>query len=284
MTEQEFIALLPEVDREAHVSAIRAYMLQAEWLKYNKEAELSNLLTTMLGSDYDVSTMPVQEVAARMINTLNVSRQNGELNIYNSKLKELGSPTRYEDIIVDIESNRSSMRYLEGCTDSTAINYNPSADTDDGSCTYPSDYGAGNCNCPYTGFNIYDPCYNECATGVYSETDWDNWDGWSFDTGGLGTFFTNLGNSILAIGESIGWDNIFNAVMNSDGNESSSGGGGSGGCDAGKTSCKKDGVSGCYNESECDDDDNEIDWLKVGLIGAGLIAVGVGLYFVFRRK
>jgi len=72
--------------------------------------------------------------------------------------------------------------------------------------------------------------------------------------------------------------------MNSDGNESSSGGGGSGGCDAGKTSCKKDGVSGCYNESECDDDDNEIDWLKVGLIGAGLIAVGVGLYFVFRRK
>jgi len=85
--------------------------------------------------------------------------------------------------------------------------------------------------------------------------------------GGLMNFLGNAVDFIGDIGESIGWDNIWNSVWGADDDDETSGGG-----------------DNSPNPPTDEEEEEGTNWGTIGLIALGVVAVGVGIYFVVRKK
>jgi hypothetical protein len=85
--------------------------------------------------------------------------------------------------------------------------------------------------------------------------------------GGLMNFLGNAVDVIGDVGNAIGWDNIWNSVWGADDDDNTSGGGGD-----------------PYAPPSDNEEEEGVNWGTIGLIALGVVAVGVGIYFVVRKK
>ena len=89
---------------------------------------------------------------------------------------------------------------VDGCTDPLAVNYNPLANTDDGTCLVC----VGSITAPWTeDFDIYTSGSTDFSgNGWYNDSIHDDWE-WTVDANGTGSFGTGPGNDISGGGNYI---------------------------------------------------------------------------------
>jgi hypothetical protein len=107
----------------------------------------------------------------------------------------------------------------------------------------------------------FEQCFDPTATnyGDLSECDYGS------VAGNLGATIVNFGTSVI---EAVGLDNIVGWVLGGGTNQTSTGGGGTTPPD----------------DDDDDDDENAISWGMVALIAVGVLALGLTIYFVARKK
>ena len=85
--------------------------------------------------------------------------------------------------------------------------------------------------------------------------------------GGLMNFLGNAVDFVGDLGNSIGWDNIWNSIWSADDDDDTS-----------------DDDNDPYDPPSDNEEEEGVNWGTIGLIALGVVAVGVGIYFVVRKK
>ena len=137
------------------------------------------------------------------------------------------------------------------------------------------------CDCDFwsTSWNQLDPCAiacnsDACESGggqdlICMDTSAENYaDFGECDYGGgLMNFLGNAVDFVGDLGNSIGWDNIWNSIWSADDDDDTS-----------------DDDNDPYDPPSDNEEEEGVNWGTIGLIALGVVAVGVGIYFVVRKK
>lgn len=268
--------------------AIYNLYVLAEDLAINFPDELSLLYSEILGENLQSQDLSVNENAALIFQCL-YTDYSGTFNTLSNS--------------IDDNSASESDSKIWGCTNPNASNFNPDATDDDGGCIIEGKIGRDACNCTDPNFSCFvisenDPCYDICCGGVgpqpqnycddpeadnyayYAACEYSNN---SFGAGLLNVL-TTIGNTLWGVVEAIGVDNIYNDIMNNDPDDFGPNDGNYYNCSAGQTYCKSNGIPGCFNPDLCDKPEDETNWGTIALVGLGVVAIGVTIYFVTRNK
>ena len=105
-------------------------------------------------------------------------------------------------------------------------------------------------------------CEYENEDGTSGDFTW--YSGESIDDGSS-SWWNDAGNQALEILDDIGWDNIFGALFGDDDETTPSGGGGG-------------------DDEDDDDDETGTNWTTVAMVVSGVLVVGIGAYFLFKRR
>ena len=116
------------------------------------------------------------------------------------------SPTGYYYFYYDIEIEDACFGLMSGCTDSTALNFNPSAAVDDGSCCYVAgctDFIAAN----------YDPlaCFDDSSCCYITTTNVDTSSCFNFTYNG--NTYTSSGTYNFVYTNNCGYDSLVNIIL-----------------------------------------------------------------------
>jgi len=248
-------------------------------LRDNNPEELEDFLGGYISINESVSELSTNRITAYMLQTFEAASEEDEtletLDLtFKEKFPVASSQTLVEYLELSPPMDFSGYnadgdaRYLEGCTDPEAWNYDPSATEDDGSCQY-FDFGDdGNCDCVTAcdGYNVYSDCYIEC--GCDSGYEPPEGEGWTLpDLGStLGNILAGIGSAIQSVGEEIGWGNIFNSFFNTNDDGDS-----------------EDAPTNNGGGDDDDDDDEGTNWGKIALYSVLGIGVIVGGYFLIKK-
>lgn len=256
-------------------SAIRIILLRLRWARDNEPEALSYLLGGATGEEIDVTTTPLSETLYHLADSFYISPA---LTI--EKLNELSIPYQ-KDVLITIGGEIPSFSgnsFSGDCDcDNLDIFTSPSHCIDeclDAFYEICDDYYADN--------------YAEEGDCEYDQDADDPSDPYGFGDPDEPSWWQNAGNYLLEVADDIGWDAIWGWAISvgsgSGGDSGGDSGGGSGGsCPSGKTSCKKDGVTGCHILADCDKAGGTA-WGTIALWTGAVVVVGVGIYLIVRRR
>ena len=260
--------------------SVYAIMLRLNGLKEDYPEELSYALSTALGENVDVSSLTPIQVSALFFDAVNDNSDILEEELESSiDVLPAAQPLSYMQMdFTGSGANGSQRDGHIGCTDPNANNYDPSATEDSGLCSYGGGggFGGGSCDCYSYTYGPASDCYVECSgfggTGMYCADPYaDNYDAlgdctYADDGYGFGDFFSDAWDVV----NEIGLGNIFNWIT-----------GGSNDAENPTTETPNTGGGG---GGGTDDDDEETDWGKIALIAGGVLIVGLGIFFAFRKR
>lgn len=242
---------------KSEVAAIVQVNSLLEFLQENHPSTLESIFRTS-ASEYDLRTLAPHKLTSLFIEEQYNAQQQGK------------TPFEFAGSIINLIPNGQQIEYAEESS-KTAVRLKSMGVT-------RSD--CYNCDCGFwlTALNQNDPCAiacntDECAGGggeslFCIDTAADNYA--EFGECDYGSGFMNFLNGAVDfignIGNAIGWDNIWNSVWSAEADDDD---------------------NDTPNPYELPDDveeDEGTNWGTIALIGLGVVAVGIGIYFVVRKK